>query len=305
MGDRNDLSKLSDDEFLVILKRKQEQRNWTMRELLEIERRGDDFLAKDPDLKNAIRTLWDDITKGMSEAVAPFLENLKVSAEIGRKLSVQFQGIGEKLAANMGLDSLKIAQKKSIAYKSALDATKLSIAPNLTDIARVGSSAYDNLFKASQITSLPWIERHLLSDGAVKSLTLVAMDVSDNAKRNADIFKQFSSNLDNTRVQVQNSINPETVALAIDDASLDLTANDPQVPAKLTAPIIQKIETDEQSYIQATSREIEKNTAETNTHLKSLKEIISSGAIPRWVTMAGVIAGVVAALEGFYIIVWK
>jgi hypothetical protein len=312
MPDENDLSRLTDEEFIRILKAKEKGRSWTLRELFEIERRGNGFLSKDPELQEAIRLVQSGVAKGITDALAPTLKSLQVRAELARQLSEQFEGIGKNLNAAVGQNALSAWQKQSTAYQNLMDTARISAVPEVTRQILAGSFAFENALKKSQNAIGSWLEKYSNPILAPSQRASITTEISNNVLKNALVFKQISDHLQNTSNRIPTTLKYDQLEESVDRKSLDLAAIDPKVPTVLAAPLITQIETEQVVSSKQAADKVEENAAETITQLKALNQTMTRGAIPRWATFiamgAGVVAalaGVVAAVEGFLLLMRK
>lgn len=77
-------SEYSDDEFYEHLKGRNHLNPWTLRELVEVERRGLEFLDRDPELRKLAEATKDKFLEGMRGALKPVTDNIR---EIGMRLA--------------------------------------------------------------------------------------------------------------------------------------------------------------------------------------------------------------------------
>lgn len=89
--------KLSDDEFYDYLKNRSEGNVWTLSELVEVERRGNNILDRDPNLKKEYEASKKIIFDSMRGAVQPLTDNIRQ--------------VGKALAQNSSLKSFELVSQ--------------------------------------------------------------------------------------------------------------------------------------------------------------------------------------------------
>ena len=144
----------SDDEFYEYLKNRDHDNPWTLGELVEVERRGDDFFDRDPNLKKEYQATKERFLESMRGAVKPLTDNIRE--------------IGEKLAQDSTSKSLELIFKKWT--KDYFDAFKIN-SPFFEALARRTMEA-------------PWLVEN-------KSNKEIIRKFGETLARNAEAVSQF------------------------------------------------------------------------------------------------------------------
>lgn len=89
MKEKKSLSKLSNAEFIELLRTREADLSWTVGELSEYENRGSDFLHEDADLKDKIDAFLDEYYVKIRKLFEPYRQSLaKLAAEAAKPFAL-------------------------------------------------------------------------------------------------------------------------------------------------------------------------------------------------------------------------
>jgi hypothetical protein len=125
-------SEFSDDEFYEHLRSSVGGGSWSLAELVEVERRGYEFLDRDPELRIMIEATKERFLESMRGALKPLTDNIR---EIGKKLAQDSSAKSFKLLSEQWAKSYSDVFKLKSPFSEAL-AKRTSEAPWLLEDKR-------------------------------------------------------------------------------------------------------------------------------------------------------------------------
>lgn len=305
MDEKGNLAKLSDDELLAILRVGLGEKNWTLREMIEIERRGDAFLSKDSALQDAIQEVRGELQKKISQAMAPALESFKLQADFARKISDQLQGISQNWREGFGTEIAKRLKLDSAAYESLLAASRIAINPELTKIVQLQSPAYESLLAASRIAINPEWTKRLIANPLGSETASAATLMYNNLRNHANTYKNLSENLLYAGAEIKNKIDHEYLPDTVETATLDLPVDDPKVTTSVTENFIREMENVEDFLALVAKQELATSISGGNQPPITSNRQATAGGIPRRIKYLGFLVVGALLVGNLVLLVWK
>ena len=102
----NKYSEMPDSEFLKLLESKLEETNWTVGEIVELERRGLELVSSNSNLSKALLMKRSEFTSSIRKALEPYSRNIETfTNEFNKLKNLQ---LGKFLALNPRIENLPI-----------------------------------------------------------------------------------------------------------------------------------------------------------------------------------------------------
>lgn len=139
--DEQSTSKPTDEEFLQGLRQRYPEQGWTVRDLIEVERRGFNILDDDLEIKEDMQLATEKMMKSVREAIAPQIEgfkklseslrqqvfpdlarisslhpeimNMEITSPQVKQLAVQHEMLGVQTESLLVLQGIKLSQKRT------------------------------------------------------------------------------------------------------------------------------------------------------------------------------------------------
>lgn len=149
---RNSLEDLSDKDLFARLKAGQGDESWTVAELMEVERRGYEFLAEDPELQTALQTTISELLKNIVTAVNPAVIKISEAAKAATALSESMKRIAlPSTQTQLAMDALT---RNSKAIDDIARVTYQFCEPEWLTVMQKSVKDYGLLGKSLQATAL-------------------------------------------------------------------------------------------------------------------------------------------------------
>lgn len=141
------LENLSDEELIARLKPKQSDKSWSIAEIREVERRGYEFLAAEPELQADLKKVISDFVKKIEEAVRPDVTRISEMGSAWISESESMKQVAAKMKEMTAVSQVAngLYGEMSKASKLAKELTRVTFEPSVLRSMEKNMEAFRSL----------------------------------------------------------------------------------------------------------------------------------------------------------------